>query len=108
MYNFLFTLLVLTTTSCYSCGHHRGEQDIELNSEIMTYLSDMKSTRERALSDASFDDIEELTFDTETLKLETIVEVEIPLYNTPLDSPLRFASPRIYNNYVHFKKKHSR
>ena len=74
----------------------------------MTYLSDMKSMRERALSDASFEDIEELSFDTETLKLKTIFEVELPLYNTPLDSPLRFASPRIYNNYVHFKKKGSK
>lgn len=74
----------------------------------MNYLSDIKKTRERALSEASFDDIEEISFNTETLHLETIVEVELPLYNTPMESPLRFTSPRVYNNYVHFKKKHSR
>lgn len=108
MYNFLFSLLILTTVSCYSCGHHRGEQDIELNSDIINFLSEVKSIRERALSDSSLSDIEELKFDTDNLKLENIVEDEIQLFNTPLESPLRFASPRIYNNYVHYKKKGSR
>lgn len=86
MYNLIFLLLVLSTNLAYSCGHHRGEQDIELNSNIIKFLSEVNKYQNRVLCD--FDDAVEDYLEMKImLDIYDLDEEELPLYNTPTGTP---------------------
>jgi hypothetical protein len=86
MYNLIFLLLVLSTNFAYSCGHHRGEQDIELNSNIITFLSEVNKYQQRIL--LCLDDaVVEYLDSKPSFDIYDLDEEELPLYNTPTGTP---------------------
>ncbi len=51
MANLIPLSLIILSTYSFASGHHRGEQDIELSSPIMNFLSQMKNKDESNIID---------------------------------------------------------
>jgi hypothetical protein len=90
MANLITLSLIIFSTYVFASGHHRGEQDIELSSPIMNFLSEIKKNEKIILVDDS-------DIDAGIMRLKpVIIHVEIDIhekneskhYNTPIESPV--------------------
>lgn len=89
MHNLIHLILLVLSTSLFSCGHHRGEQDIELDKNIINFLCEVKKYQNRILTDLT-DAIPDYLEFKPVANILYSDEEELPLYNTPSETPCPF------------------